>query len=574
MMMVHKVDPILPCGSCRKRHARSLEVAPRRGIANNGANVSFRRGRKFLSLAALALTAVAMTLGPVVPQVGAAAAVPSKTAKRLLEGFVIDVSSALEAAEEGDDGHDGHDGHDHGEDEESLFKDGHDDDHDGHDHGEMEEAIGEEGHDGHDHGDEDDNHDGHDHSDGDHDDDHDGHDHGDSESLSSTNNDAQELKSPWGPVILASIIVNLATLSGCLIIVMTAMHRGLLKRQRGGAADDGVAGHGKLFDLCVPAFAVGALIATAVFLIFPEALHLIEGGHDSHGEGDAHDDHSGHDHRYLQEDDHSGHDDSAEGENAAKFGCAILGGFLLPLVFSIFFHHKEDEGFDLNPSEEGEDCESCNAEDASNVETGIAMAPKTPGAIAKKMSQSELDASGIYTAGLDMSGNFTIATVNVPAEEKTPINKQLCASILLGDGFHNFADGMFIGAAFNGCSTATAISIVVITLFHEVAQELADFVILTQYAGLSVGKALVLNFLSGITVCLGGITFLAANPSDEATGIILAMAGGVYFNIAACETIPRLETVVKGRGDRVWTLLSVIVGTVPIGLVLLNHQHC
>ena len=39
-------------------------------------------------------------------------------------------------------------------------------------------------------------------------------------------------------------------------------------------------------------------------------------------------------HVSLQEDSHmlGMHDDDSESQNAAKFGCAILGGFLLPLV--------------------------------------------------------------------------------------------------------------------------------------------------------------------------------------------------------------------------------------------------
>ena len=103
---------------------------------------------------------------------------------------------------------------------------------------------------------------------------------------------------------------------------------------------------------------------------------------------------------------------------------------------------------------------------------------------------------------------------------------------------------------------------------------LADFVLLTRYAGLSILKACVLNFLSGLSVCLGGVIFLATNPTPMTTGILLAMAGGVYFNIAACETIPRLEKIIKNRRDRVVTLLAVIVGTIPIGLILLDHRHC
>ena len=46
----------------------------------------------------------------------------------------------------------------------------------------------------------------------------------------------------------------------------------------GEATDKG----GKFLDIVVPGFAVGALIATAVFLIFPEAFIYIGGGHGDH----------------------------------------------------------------------------------------------------------------------------------------------------------------------------------------------------------------------------------------------------------------------------------------------------
>ena len=311
------------------------------------------------------------------------------------------------------------------------------------------------------------------------------------------------------------------------------------------------------------------------------------------------DDHSGHGHRYLQEDSHEGHadEDSSESVNAAKFGCAILGGFLLPLVFSIIFHHSENEET-TSVIEAEEDCETCNEKDikGTDIETSVSV-PSNPAdnsyaefceiagtakptsAIIQKIEEDspqddcprDVCEEGEHAPeqAVESKQEFYSLVVTKPV-----VNRQLCASILLGDAFHNFADGIFIGAAFKSCSTGTALSIVLVTLFHEIAQELADFVLLTRYAGLSIIKACVLNFISGLTVCLGGIVFLAGNPSDEATGIILAMAGGVYFNIAGCETLPRLENVVKGRGDRVWVLFSVIVGTLPIGLILLNHQHC
>jgi len=315
---------------------------------------------------------------------------------------------------------------------------------------------------------------------------------------------------------------------------------------------------------------------------------VIPGGHADHSdnaeEGDAHDDHddhSDHGHRYLQEDSHAGHNDNDESVNAAKFGCAILGGFLLPLVFSIFFDHEkteEAESASALPEEKDLCASCCGGDDAAvcmseTVQSSGLKDTWNESTIIRKVEEGTPVEEGLTPQDRDPSPHARRESLAVQVEEM-PINRQLCASILLGDAFHNFADGVFIGASFKSCSIGTAMSIILVTLFHEIAQELADFILLTRYAGLSLIKAGVLNFLSGLSVCLGGIIFLAADPSDEATGVILAMAGGVYFNVAACETIPRLEGVIKGRMDRVWTLLSVIIGTVPIGLILLNHQHC
>ena len=126
------------------------------------------------------------------------------------------------------------------------------------------------------------------------------------ETLSSEN---KSVNNVWGAVIAATLLVNLATFSGVLIMVIAAMKRGYLKyKGRGGThvADKGKGG--RMLDIVLPGFAVGALIATAVFLIFPEAFHQL-GGVNGGETGDG------------------------EAIIAAKFGCSILGGFLLPLFF-------------------------------------------------------------------------------------------------------------------------------------------------------------------------------------------------------------------------------------------------
>lgn len=147
-------------------------------------------------------------------------------------------------------------------------------------------------------------------------------------------------------------------------------------------------------------------------------------------------------------------------------------------------------------------------------------------------------------------------------------------SILIGDALHNFCDGVFIGVAFSLCDTATALTIMAVTLYHEIAQELADYFLLTRHAGFTAFKALLYNFISGLSVVLGGITVLATEMSEMSIGILLALASGVYLYIAACECMPRALKFVSNASQRLLLLAMFVVGAVPISLTLLNHSHC
>mmetsp|Transcript_63817 Transcript_63817/g.142375 ORF Transcript_63817/g.142375 Transcript_63817/m.142375 type:complete len:207 (+) Transcript_63817:1274-1894(+) len=72
---------------------------------------------------------------------------------------------------------------------------------------------------------------------------------------------------------------------------------------------------------------------------------------------------------------------------------------------------------------------------------------------------------------------------------------------------HNFCDGIFMGVAFRHCSNEMAWSIALATIFHEIAQELSDFLVLTSplQGGLTPVAALLLNMLSGTSVLWGTI---------------------------------------------------------------------
>ena len=152
---------------------------------------------------------------------------------------------------------------------------------------------------------------------------------------------------------------------------------------------------------------------------------------------------------------------------------------------------------------------------------------------------------------------------------------QLIGSILLGDSFHNFTDGIFVGNAFLLCDRRMAYSIAAATLYHEFAQEFADFCLLTHHCGLDVGPALLLNFLSGLSVMLGALLILSIDFSAETMGIILTLSAGVYLYIAGTECLPRIQEHPENKTikNRLIFIFCFALGAVPIGLVLINHSH-
>ena len=73
--------------------------------------------------------------------------------------------------------------------------------------------------------------------------------------------------------------------------------------------------------------------------------------------------------------------------------------------------------------------------------------------------------------------------------------------ILIGDGFHNFLDGMIIAASFL-ISVPVGVATTLAVFFHEVPQEIGDFGVLL-HDGFSKGKALLYHFFSALTAFLG-----------------------------------------------------------------------
>lgn len=133
---------------------------------------------------------------------------------------------------------------------------------------------------------------------------------------------------------------------------------------------------------------------------------------------------------------------------------------------------------------------------------------------------------------------------------------------LVGDGVHNFIDGLIIAASFIvsiplGLVTTLAVAV------HEIPQELGDFGVLV-YGGLSIKKALTLNFITALTAVVGGVTGFYLLPYFEnAVIFLLPFAAGGFIYIAASDLIPELHKEV----DTVKTLMSF--STFLLGIILM-----
>ncbi len=112
--------------------------------------------------------------------------------------------------------------------------------------------------------------------------------------------------------------------------------------------------------------------------------------------------------------------------------------------------------------------------------------------------------------------------------------------IIIGDGFHNFVDGVLIAAAFLqstelGVVTAAAI------IAHEIPQEIGDFVILL-HSGYSKLAALALNLASSLAMLVGALlAYYTLQAAQEWIGTVLALAAASMIYVAVADLIPGLH---------------------------------
>ena len=141
--------------------------------------------------------------------------------------------------------------------------------------------------------------------------------------------------------------------------------------------------------------------------------------------------------------------------------------------------------------------------------------------------------------------------------------------ILIGDGMHNFTDGILIAAAFLADPQLGLVTGVAI-IAHEIPQEIGDFIVLLN-AGFSRTRAYVFNLLCSLLAVAGGL--LGYFTLDKASGLIpyvLVFASSGFIYIAVSDLMPQMQRRATVKESVPQVLLIGLGVLIVLGL---THGH-
>lgn len=143
-----------------------------------------------------------------------------------------------------------------------------------------------------------------------------------------------------------------------------------------------------------------------------------------------------------------------------------------------------------------------------------------------------------------LKGSDVVDRSNLPAASRIA---PVAWMIIIGDGIHNFIDGLSIGAAFTenlglGVSTSMAV------IFEEFPHELGDFAVLIA-SGMTVREAICFNFLSACTCYAGMVCGIILGDMTSSASYIFALAGGMFLYISLVDMMGELSAILEQVKD-------------------------
>ena len=142
--------------------------------------------------------------------------------------------------------------------------------------------------------------------------------------------------------------------------------------------------------------------------------------------------------------------------------------------------------------------------------------------------------------------------------------------VIIGDGFHNFTDGLAIAAAFvtdYRLGVVTAIAIIA----HELPHELGDFLVLI-HSGFSKMRALFWNLISSLATMVGAVLgYFALRGLETYAEIFLCLAASSMIYVAIADLMPGLQKRTTARESLAQiVLIGLGVGTISLVNVLVH----
>jgi len=142
---------------------------------------------------------------------------------------------------------------------------------------------------------------------------------------------------------------------------------------------------------------------------------------------------------------------------------------------------------------------------------------------------------------------------------------------LIGDGIHNFLDGLVIAGAYL-VNIPLGVAATISIAFHEIPQEIADFGVLL-YSGMSKRKAVLFNLFSALMALVGAtIGIILFGKIEGFNHFIISFAAGTFLYIASANLVPELHRHCKTI-DTILHILSMVAGIAFMVVISLVGSH-
>ncbi|CAI2728680.1 unnamed protein product [Schistosoma spindalis] len=151
--------------------------------------------------------------------------------------------------------------------------------------------------------------------------------------------------------------------------------------------------------------------------------------------------------------------------------------------------------------------------------------------------------------------------------------------IFIGDGAHNFMDGLSIGVGFTQ-NIGLGISLTLAVLCEELPHELGDIAVLLR-SGLTVPMAMLFNFVSACTAYIGLFVGLSVGDLNDVAPYVFALTGGFFMYIALADMLPEMRAMEDAKrieNGNCWAmfftnLIGLLFGFACIVTITLTSQY-